>query len=64
MQEWKQYRIAGNFCWVQIFVIFADRPASTQKKNKWRLMMSLCAYTSIRTSARVNEMVLYSMSAL
>ena len=44
------YRIAGNFRWVQIFAIFADRPASakikTAKKNALRrkLMTSLSAY--------------------
>ena len=44
------YRIAGNFRWVQIFAIFADRPASvkikTAKKNelRWKLITSLRAY--------------------
>ena len=27
------YRIAGNFRWVQIFAIFADRPASAKIKT-------------------------------
>ena len=28
-----RYRIAGNFRWVQIFAIFADRPASAKIKT-------------------------------
>ena len=28
-----KYRIAGNFCWVQIFAIFADRPTSVKIKT-------------------------------
>ena len=28
-----RYRIAGYFCWVQIFTIFADRPASAKIKT-------------------------------
>ena len=30
------YRIEGNFCWVQIFAIFADRPASVKIKTAKR----------------------------
>ena len=52
------YRIAGNFRCVQIFAIFADRPASTKIFEK--MMMSLRAYVEYP----VNEMVLYSLSAL
>ena len=43
------YRIAGNFRWVQIFAIFADRPASTKIKTakkctKMEIVTSLRAY--------------------
>ena len=31
------YCIAGNFCWVQIFAIFADRPASAKIKTAKKL---------------------------
>ena len=44
------YRIAGNFRWVQIFAIFADRPASAKIKTtkRWKLMTSLRAYVEYR----------------
>ena len=56
----KNYRIAGNFRWVQIFAIFMDRPASARIKlqkntSRWKLMTSLPAYVD---STRVNEMVI------
>ena len=43
------YRIAGNFRWVQIFAIFADRPASAKIKTakkctKMEIVTSLRAY--------------------
>ena len=43
------YRIAGNFRWVQIFAIFADRPASAKIKTakkctKMEIVTSLPAY--------------------
>ena len=62
------YRIAGNFRWVQIFAIFADRPASAKiktakKYTKIEIMTSL-RRTSIRIRTYVNEMVLFSLSAL
>ena len=45
----KSYRIAGNFRWVQIFAIFADRPASAKIKTakkctKMEIVTSLRAY--------------------
>ena len=40
----KTYRIAGNFRMVQIFAIFADRPASAKIKTAKKLMTSLRAY--------------------
>ena len=45
-----RYRIAGNFRWVQIFAIFADRPASAKIKTakRWKLMTSLRAYVEYR----------------
>ena len=50
------YRIAGNFRWQTSF----RENKSRENELGWRLMMSLCAYVdaSIRTSTRVNEMVL------
>ena len=60
------YRIAGNFRWVQIFEIFADRPASMKIKNgkKCTKMEIDDVITCVRRYAYVNEMVLYSLSAL
>ena len=49
--------IAGNFRWVQIFAIFAGRPASAKRK-KWKLIHH---YVHM-LSTHVNEMVLYSLS--
>ena len=48
--HWITYRIAGNFRWVQIFEIFADRPASAKIKTakRWKLMTSLRAYVEYR----------------
>ena len=40
----ESYRIAGNFRWVQIFMIFMDRPASAKIKMRKFLLKSLDAF--------------------
>ena len=60
------YRIVGNFHWVQIFVIFADRPASTKIKTtkKWTKMEIFWHHYVHTLCTNVNKIVLYSLSAL